>query len=41
MRDKKGIDPDRRGIGQELGGTERGETAIKIHYLRKFLFSIK
>lgn len=41
MRDKKGVDTDRKGIGQELGETEGGETAIKIHYLRKFLFSIK
>lgn len=41
MRDKKGVDPDRRGIAQELGGTKGGETAIKIHYVRKFIFSIK
>lgn len=41
MRDKMGVDPDRRGIAQELGGTEGGETAIRIHYIRKFLFSIK
>lgn len=41
MRDKKGVDPDRRGTGQELGGTEGRKTAIMIHCVRKFLFSIK
>jgi hypothetical protein len=26
MRDRKGVDPDGRGGGKELGGVERGET---------------
>lgn len=42
MRDQKGVDPDGRGGGEELGGAEGGETVIKIQKVRgEELFSIK
>lgn len=31
MRERKGVDPDGRGGGEELGGTGRGETATRIY----------
>lgn len=35
MRDKKGVDLDRRRGGKELGEVEGGETVIRICYERK------
>lgn len=40
MRDGKGVDPDRRGNGEELGGSVGGETVIRIYCARKNLFPI-
>jgi hypothetical protein len=39
MGDRNGVDPDRRGGREELGGVERGETIIRIYYVRKKFFS--
>lgn len=33
--DRKGVDPDGRGGGEELGGGERGKTVIRIYYVRQ------
>ena len=33
MKDRKKIDPDRRGYGEELGAVEGRETMIRIYYL--------
>jgi hypothetical protein len=33
-----GLDPDRRGGGEELGGIEGGESVISIYYIRKIYF---
>lgn len=33
MKDRKKIDPDRRGYGEELGAIEGRETMIRIYYL--------
>ena len=30
-----GVDPEGRGGGEELGGVERGETTIRIYYVRQ------
>jgi hypothetical protein len=35
MRDRKGVDPNRRGSKEELGGVEGGETIFRIYYMRK------
>lgn len=35
MRDGKGVDPDGRGSGKELGGVEGGESVIRVYYMRK------
>jgi hypothetical protein len=40
MRDRKGWDPGRR-EGGELGGASGGKTIVRIHHVRKSLFSIK
>jgi hypothetical protein len=37
MRGRKGVDPDGRGHGKELG-VEGGETIFRIHCVRKKLF---
>ena len=40
MKDRKGVDLDGRGGGEELGGVEGGEIIIKIYYIRtKSIFS--
>ena len=42
MRDRKGVDLEEIGDEEELGGVEKGETIIRICYVRKkYLFSIK
>jgi hypothetical protein len=38
MRDRKGVDPEGRGGGEELGGVEGGKTIIWIYCMRKNLF---
>jgi len=35
MRDRKGVDPERRGGGEDLGGVKGGETVIRIYRMRK------
>ena len=35
MRDRKGIDPDGKRGGEELGGVEGGEIVIRIYCVRK------
>lgn len=35
MRDRKGMDADGRGGGEELGRVEGGETIKNIYYMRK------
>jgi len=40
-RQKRGVDLDRRGNGEELGGIQGGETVIRIYYVTKNRFSIK
>ena len=35
MRDRKGVDPDRRGGEEVLGGVKGGETVIRIYRMRK------
>ena len=40
-RDRKGVDTDKRGDGEELGGVGGWETIIKIYWVKKDLFSIK
>lgn len=32
---KEYIDPDKRGTGKELGRVEKGETEIRIYYMKK------
>lgn len=32
---KEYIDPDKRGSGKELGRVEKGETEIRIYYMKK------
>lgn len=34
MRDRKGVGPDERGEGEELGGIEGGESVIRVHYFQ-------
>lgn len=34
-RDRKGVDVDRKGGGEELGGGERGESVFRLYCLRK------
>ena len=41
MRYRKGVDPDGRRGGEDLGRIEGRETVIRIYYVRKSLFSIK
>lgn len=38
MRDKKWVDPDGKGCGEELGGVDTGETVIKIHHVREKIY---
>jgi hypothetical protein len=38
MRDIKGVDLNRRGGGEKLGGIEIGKTIIRTYYVRKNLF---
>lgn len=38
MRDRKRVNPDVRGGGKELGEVERGETLIRIYYVRKKIY---
>jgi hypothetical protein len=38
MRDRKGMDLNGRGGGEELGGSEGGETVIEIYYVRKKIY---
>ena len=35
MRDIKGIDPEEIGGGEELEGVDRGETIIKMYFMKK------
>ena len=35
MRNSKQVDSCRRGVGENLGGREGGETKILIYYVRK------
>lgn len=35
MRARKGVDPEGRGGGEELGGEEGGKTIIRIYCMRK------
>lgn len=35
MRNKKGVDLERRGGGEELGGVETVETILRIYCVRK------
>lgn len=35
MKAKKGVEPEGRGSGKELGGVEEGETAIRTYCMRK------
>jgi len=37
MRNRKGLDPESRGGGEELGGVKGGETIIRIYCMRKGL----
>lgn len=39
--DRKSVDPDRRGKGEELEENREGETIITIYCIEKNLFSIK
>jgi hypothetical protein len=39
MRERKGVYLEGRGGGEELGGTEVGETIIGIYYMRKSIFN--
>lgn len=42
IKDRKGVNPEGRGYGKELGGIARGETIIRIDYVRREkLFLIK
>jgi hypothetical protein len=41
MRSKKGVELVWRGAREELGGVEGGETKIRIHYVKKNLFSTR
>lgn len=41
MRHRKGVDPEEKGGGKEVGWVEEGEIAIKIYCVEKTLFSIK
>ena len=41
MRDRKGVDLDGRGGGEELEEVEGGETIIRICYVRIKLFKWK
>jgi hypothetical protein len=41
VRDRKGVDLDRRRGRKELGGVEGGETLIRIYYVRKQSISNK
>lgn len=36
---QKGMDQDGRGSREDLGGVERRETIIKIHYVEKSIFN--
>lgn len=40
MRDRKKMDLGGKGLGEEQEGIGRGETVIKIDYVRKNIFSI-
>lgn len=35
MRDRKGMDLDRRGGRKDLGGAEGGETVFRVYCMRK------
>lgn len=35
VRDRKGVDLDGRGYGEELGEAEGGETVIRVYYVKK------
>jgi hypothetical protein len=35
LRDRKGVDPDWEGSGEELEVIEGGENVIRIYYVRK------
>lgn len=41
MRDKKEVDPEGRGSGEDLGGIKVKGTLVRIHYVRKRLFLLK
>ena len=38
MRDRKGVDLEGKGGGEELGGINGGKTVIRIYYMRKTYF---
>lgn len=42
MWDRKGVDPDGKGGGEELGEVEGGETVIRTDFVRKeSIFNIR
>jgi hypothetical protein len=38
MIDRKGVDPDRREGGEELGDIEERETVIRLYFMRKEIY---
>jgi hypothetical protein len=38
VRAIKGVDPDGRGGGREMGRVERGEAVIRIYFMKKVYF---
>jgi len=38
MKYRKGVDPEGRRVGEEIGEIEAGETLIRIYYVRKEYF---
>lgn len=38
MKDKKGVDPDRKGGGEKPKGLERGETGNMTNLVRKIIY---
>lgn len=39
MRDRNGVDVDRRGDGEKQGGVEGGESIIRVYYMRGVIFN--